>query len=130
MNLPVDLQLKLFDSTVLPILTYGCEIWGFDNLEILERIHAEFLRNITKARKSTPHYMLYAELGRYPLDITIKSRMIGFWNRMVTGNDSNYLIYFILLSKTSLISNLNGLTMLKIHSIAQAGMTFGYLKTT
>ena len=95
LNLPVDLQLKLFDSTVLPILTYGCEIWGFENLEILERIHAEFLRNITKARKSTPHYMLYAELGRYPLDITIKSRMIGFWNRMVTGNDSklSYLLY-------------------------------------
>ena len=96
LNLPVDLQLKLFDSTVLPILTYGCEIWGFENLEILERIHAEFLRNITKARKSTPHYMLYAELGRYPLDITIKSRMIGFWNRIVTGNDSklSYLLYY------------------------------------
>ena len=44
-----------------------------------------FLRRITKTKNSTPHYMLYAELGRHPIDITIKSRMIGFWNRIVTG---------------------------------------------
>jgi hypothetical protein len=29
--IPVDLQLKLFDSIVLPILTYSCEVWGFEN---------------------------------------------------------------------------------------------------
>ncbi|MEW8152903.1 MAG: reverse transcriptase family protein, partial [Candidatus Thiodiazotropha endolucinida] len=47
LKLPVDLQLKLFDHTVLPILTYACEIWGFENLEMLEKIHTEFLRKIT-----------------------------------------------------------------------------------
>ena len=26
LDLPIDLQLKLFDSTILPIMTYGCEI--------------------------------------------------------------------------------------------------------
>ena len=50
LHLPIDLQLKLFDNTVLPILTYGSEVWGFENIEILERIHAEFLRKITKTR--------------------------------------------------------------------------------
>ena len=29
--IPVDLQLKLIDSIVLPILTYSCEVWGFEN---------------------------------------------------------------------------------------------------
>ncbi|MES9880523.1 MAG: reverse transcriptase family protein [Sedimenticola sp.] len=86
-DIPIDLQLKLFDHTILPILTYGSEVWGFENLEIIERIHLNFLRRITKSRKSTPAYMLYAELGRYPLEITIKSRMIAFWNRIVTGKD-------------------------------------------
>ena len=38
----------------------------------------EFLRRITRSRKSTPKYILYAELGRYPLEITIKQRMINF----------------------------------------------------
>lgn len=95
LHLPIDLQLKLFDNTVLPILTYGSEVWGYENIEILERIHAEFLRKITKTRKSTPYYMLYAELGRTPIDIAIKARMIGFWYRIVTGKQTKltYMLY-------------------------------------
>ena len=61
-HLPIDLQLKLFDHTVVPILTYACEIWGFESLDIIENVHTEFLRKITKLRKSTPLYMIYAEL--------------------------------------------------------------------
>ena len=37
LNLPIDLQLKLFDHTVLPILTYACEIWSFENLDMIEK---------------------------------------------------------------------------------------------
>ena len=29
LQLPVDLQLELFDKTVLPVLLYGCEVWYF-----------------------------------------------------------------------------------------------------
>ena len=29
LHIPLDLQIKLFDSTVLPILLYGCETWSF-----------------------------------------------------------------------------------------------------
>ena len=76
--LPSDLQLKLFDHTVLPILTYASEIWGFENLEIIEKIHTDFLRKITKSRKSTPLYIIYAELGRFPIEVSIKTRMVIF----------------------------------------------------
>ena len=88
LHLPVDLQLKLFVNTVLPILTYGCEVFGYENLEMLERIHTSFLRKITKTRKSTPLYALYAELGRYPIQLTVKCRMISFWNRIITGKQT------------------------------------------
>ena len=27
LDLPVDLQIKLFEHTIIPILTYGCEVW-------------------------------------------------------------------------------------------------------
>ena len=86
LNLPLDLQLKLFNNTILPIITYSCEIWGYENVQMVERIHTSFLRTITKCRKSTPLYMLYGELGRYPIEITIKSRIINFWTRIITGN--------------------------------------------
>ena len=99
LDLPIDLQLKLFDNTVLPILTYGSEIWGFENLDILERIHTHFLRRITKCRKSTPKYILYAEMGRYPIEIIIKQKMINFWARLVTGKASklSYNMYLYML---------------------------------
>jgi hypothetical protein len=35
--IPVDLQLKLFDSIVLPILTYSCKVWGFENCAEIEK---------------------------------------------------------------------------------------------
>ena len=77
-NLPLDLQLKVFDHTVVPILLYGSEVWGFENTDIIEKLHNEFLRKITHLRKSKPIYMLQAELGRYTLTINIKLRMLNY----------------------------------------------------
>ena len=54
LNLPLDLQLEIFDHTVVPILLYGCEVWGFENTDIIERLHNEFLRKTTLLGKSTP----------------------------------------------------------------------------
>ena len=63
-DLFLDLTLKLFDHTVIPtILKYGSETLGFENLDIIETVH-NFLRNILKARKSTPTYMLHVEVGQ------------------------------------------------------------------
>ena len=68
LHLPVDLQLQLFDSMVMPILLYGSEVHvtGFENTDILERLCTQFYKiilNVT-VKKSTPHIMLYGELGR------------------------------------------------------------------
>ena len=58
LNLPLDLQLKLFDSIILPIMTYGYEIWSYEDTKMFERIHNSFLRTITKTRKKAPHYIV------------------------------------------------------------------------
>jgi hypothetical protein len=99
-NLPIDLTIKLFDHTVMPILTYGSEIFGYENLDILEKVHKDFMRKITKARQSTPINFLYGELGRYPISINIKCKMISYWNRLITGKQSkiSHLIYQHMLS--------------------------------
>ena len=106
LDLPVDLQLKLFDNTILPILTYACEVWGFESCKLLEPIHNQFLRKLLHARKSTPLYMIYAELGRYPLEITIKTRMIAYWSRIISGsqNKLSYMLYHKLTSTPGLQS--------------------------
>ena len=54
LNLPLYLRLKLFYNTVLPILTYACELWGYENNDMIERVHTEFLRkNNENAQKYT-----------------------------------------------------------------------------
>ena len=57
-------------------------------------------------RKSTPHYMLLAELGRYPLEVTIKLHMVGFWTRIVSGKETklSYILYKIMRYTTNLHS--------------------------
>lgn len=85
LDLPIDLQIKLFDQTIVPILTYNCEVWGIENLDLIERVHTEFLRKITKSKRSTPLSFLYGDLGRVPLEIVIKSRIIQFWCKLLAG---------------------------------------------
>ena len=46
LNLPTDIMLKLFDSCVEPILLYGCEVWGYENVDILEKVHTQFCKFI------------------------------------------------------------------------------------
>lgn len=77
-NIPIDLQLKLFDSMVEPILLYGSEIWGFENLKNIEQVHLSFCKRILKVRSTTPNYMVYGELGRFPLEIKVKLRTVSF----------------------------------------------------
>lgn len=39
LHLSLDDQLHLFDKIVVPLLLYGCEVWGYSNVDIMERIH-------------------------------------------------------------------------------------------
>ena len=70
---------------VVPILLYGSKVTGFENSEVLERLFTQFYKIILNVKKTTPNVMLYGELGRYPINILCKSRMVEFWQRIVNG---------------------------------------------
>ena len=38
LNLPIDLQLQLFEHIILPIALYGCEICAFENKDIMVKL--------------------------------------------------------------------------------------------
>ena len=61
-DLPIDLQLELFDAMVLPVITYGCEIWGFDTSKDVENVQVTFFKHILNVRKTTCNAMVYGEL--------------------------------------------------------------------
>ena len=43
-NLSISCQYDLFAKIVRPILLYGCEIWGYTNVEMIERVHLKFCK--------------------------------------------------------------------------------------
>ena len=87
-SLPIDIQLQLFDSLVLPIMLYGCEIWGNANIDALDKLHLKFLKMVLGVQGKTCNNIVYGELGRYPLEVYIRKRAIGFWARMLTNKES------------------------------------------
>ena len=59
----------VFNHTVLPILNYGAEVWGFNDWYELEKLHLFACKYILGVNLSTPTSGVFAELGRYPLYI-------------------------------------------------------------
>ena len=85
LSLPIDIQLQMFDGMVSPILLCGSEVYGFEDSSMIESIFLQFYKIILHFKKSASNNILYGELGRFPSDILIKARMIGFWKRVITG---------------------------------------------
>ena len=87
LGLPIDVQLKLFDTMIVPILLYGSEVWGFENCEVIEAYHFKFCKLMFYLKPSTPKVMVYGELGRFPMTVFIQTRMINFWSKIVCGKE-------------------------------------------
>jgi hypothetical protein len=49
---PIDLILKLFDHTIIPILTYSSKIIGYENISLYETIQNDFLRKLLNIKKA------------------------------------------------------------------------------
>ena len=101
LGLTVDTQIELFEKTVLPIALYGCEVWGASNLKQLESFQSQFYKYILKLARFTPSCMVLGETGRLNLKSIIRTRMIGYWSRLVNGSENKiaYQVYRIAHSK-------------------------------
>ncbi|XP_053379986.1 uncharacterized protein LOC128548636 [Mercenaria mercenaria] len=102
--LPIDMQIELFSKTVKPILLYGCEIWGYGNIDVIERVQLKFLKHILNLKSCTSNCMIYGETGVQPLSIDIKTRIVSFWAKLVqptgmklTNRDFDMLTMFMIL---------------------------------
>ena len=82
LNLPTDIMLKLFDSCVEPILLYGCEVWGYENVDILEKVHTKFCKFIFGVSKYSHNMPVYGKLS-----IKIKQRMVRYWSRILKSSE-------------------------------------------
>ena len=102
LNLPVSIQLHLFNSMIVPILLYGCEVWGIEKIQIIEQLQLRFCKLILNLKASTPNCMIYGETGLMPLELQIKSRILCYWAKLIKSKDNK-------------ISNVLYRTILSLH---------------
>ena len=91
LNLSLDIQIDLYDKLVAPVALYGCEVWGPFGHDILSRVQLRYYKYVLRLKKSTNTAMLLGELGKLPMCDTIKSRVLNFWFKIVTGQNDRKL---------------------------------------
>ena len=87
-----ETKLKLFNTMITPILTYGCEIWGLNPAERIETFYLKFLKGVLGIKKSTPTCYVYGELGIFPLTVIRKIRIVKYWTGILDNLDNEHLI--------------------------------------
>lgn len=101
MQLSVDIALELFDQLVLPVMLYGCEVWGYCDISELEILHRKYIKLLLGLYKCTPNVMVYGESGCVPVQNHVLSRMTTFYMRLINGNKKklSYIMYKVLREK-------------------------------
>ena len=85
--LPPKLNMKMFDTHILPVLEYNSEIW-FPQKEIndLEKIQLNFLKNMLGVRSQTPTTAILADTGRFPLITRQQASAMKFLERLKSNS--------------------------------------------
>ena len=85
----INLHLRLLHAILVPVMQYGCEVWGMHSPRVavandarlgLQCLYDHYLRAICDLRPSTPRHMLLAELGLLPLQVFWWRQALLFWN--------------------------------------------------
>ena len=58
-TLPFDIVYELYDKCVIPVLLYGCEVWGSRNIRDVEISDRNFLSLLLEAFEFTVKFMLH-----------------------------------------------------------------------
>ena len=84
----VNLQLHLLQAVLVPVLQYGCQMWGMRVAAAnyarsdLQRLYDCYLRTICDLLPSTPRKMLLAESGLLPLQVFWWRQALQSWNSL------------------------------------------------
>ena len=105
---------KLFDSLIVPVASYCCQIWlpqtqfmkslstgSFPTLQKisedpLEKVHISFLKWTLNLNKTTSNAAVWGDSGRYPLAVELSAQVFSYWDRLnnMGRDDENCLVRY------------------------------------
>ena len=107
-KLPKRLAFKIFDSTVLPILTYGGEVWGTSVLNnnfkkwdqsFFEKTHLKFCKIYLELNRRASNSATRAELARLPLQITLAKKALKYYSYLCNKDENTIVKQSFIMSK-------------------------------
>ena len=89
-SLPVSNSLQIFDSKILPILTYGAEIWGAEPREKVIMTYNQFHKYVLGLPFRSTNIIAIGELGRPPLKYFTTLKQVSYWLKLITHDNSRF----------------------------------------
>ena len=92
----VQLTMKIFDTVISPILTYGSDVWGVDHDGKLENdpiefVQTKFIRWLLGVNEFCSSNACRSEVGRFPVRTKTKCRAIKYWLKFCEPEHQNKL---------------------------------------
>ena len=81
---------KLFDVMVVPILTFGAEVWGFDYCETIEQVQIQFCKEYLGVNSSVNNVVALGECGRLPLCTNYHMKCVHYWCKLLQMSNHRY----------------------------------------
>jgi len=97
----IKVKLSVFDATVLPIITYGCEVWGGQifNTNLVhptklvqsDRVQQKFLKRLAGLPITSTNLAVLLEYGRYPISKIVMKQMLKYYIRLEQMHNNRLL---------------------------------------
>ena len=99
-NLDRKTFFKIFDSKIASILLYASEVWGYQQVDEIEKVHLVACKRFLGLPRGTPNSIVYGELGRFPLHVISNLRCIKYWFKLLSLDETRLplLAYKMLVS--------------------------------
>jgi hypothetical protein len=75
---------KLFDTCIIPMITYGSEIWGLNVHKDIEHVQNKFYRKVLGVGSKTPSVAILGECGRLKVYIHCYVKCIKYWLKLLS----------------------------------------------
>ena len=99
---------------ILPILTHGSEIWGYQMYTCIETIHYNYCKYFLGVKRNTPNAAVLGELGRTPIFIYTFIRCVKWWFKLLSmSNDRIAKHSYILLCREDQRGKVNWVTHIR-----------------
>ena len=90
---------SLFKAIVMPVLFHGAQVavpfWTTSQLEEAEVLFKRFLKAALGVPVNTPDYVVYGEVGQFPISEYPVGWVVKYWNKVWSEENQSHLKYLV-----------------------------------